>query len=166
MPTGPDTILQCPQLDSNRGRTSASIHNCDIADLRRGSTTRASALPHDVLVQRRRDRRAALKLIRKLLRKQGFAPKIVVTDKLLSYGAAFHRIGPTCHYEQELRKNDRAENSQQETPRAVSGCQVLCVECVLALPLGQMAHVVAPLCHSQFDIGIDKARTQRLAERR
>jgi putative transposase len=43
----------------------------------------------DVLVQPRRDRRAALKLMRKLLRKQGFAPRLVVTDKLRSYGAAF-----------------------------------------------------------------------------
>ena len=42
----------------------------------------------EVLVQRRRDRRAAIKLMRKLLRKQGFAPKMVVTDKLRSYGAA------------------------------------------------------------------------------
>jgi putative transposase len=36
----------------------------------------------DVLVQRRRDTRAALRLMRKLLKKQGFVPKIVVTDKL------------------------------------------------------------------------------------
>jgi len=55
----------------------------------------------DVLVQRRRDRRAAL--IRKLPRKQGFAPKMVVTDKLRSYRAAFHHIRLACHYEQELR---------------------------------------------------------------
>ena len=55
----------------------------------------------DVLVQRRRDRRAAL--IRKLPRKQGFAPKMVVTDKLRSYRAAFHYIRLACHHEQELR---------------------------------------------------------------
>ena len=36
----------------------------------------------DILVQRRRDKRAALRLMRKLLRKQGFAPRLVVTDKL------------------------------------------------------------------------------------
>ncbi len=41
----------------------------------------------DVLVQRRRDKRTALKLMRKLLRKQGFAPSLVVTDKLRSYAA-------------------------------------------------------------------------------
>src|SRR5919205_2300389 len=43
----------------------------------------------DVLVQRRRDKAAALRLVRKLLKKQGFAPAVVVTEKLRSYGAAF-----------------------------------------------------------------------------
>ena len=71
----------------------------------------------DVLVQRRRDRRAAIKLMRKLLRKQGFAPKMVVTDKLRSYGSAFHQIGLACHHEQGLRKNNRAENSHQVVRR-------------------------------------------------
>jgi putative transposase len=44
------------------------------------------------LRQRRRDTRAALRLMRKLLRKQGFAPKLLVTDKLRSYGSAFRRL--------------------------------------------------------------------------
>jgi putative transposase len=57
----------------------------------------------DVLVQRRRDRRAAIKLMRKLLRKQGFAPKTVVTDKLRSYGAAFRHIQLACRHEQGFR---------------------------------------------------------------
>ena len=43
----------------------------------------------DVLVRRRRDRHAALELMRKLLRKQGFAPAEIMTDELRSYGAAF-----------------------------------------------------------------------------
>jgi transposase-like protein len=42
----------------------------------------------DMLVQRRRDTQAALRLMRKLLKKQGFAPKLLVTDKLGSYGSA------------------------------------------------------------------------------
>ena len=42
----------------------------------------------DLLVQRRRDRAAAVELMRKLLKKQGFAPDVLVTDKLRSYGAA------------------------------------------------------------------------------
>ena len=42
----------------------------------------------DLLVQRRRDKAAAEKLMRKLLKKQGYAPTVLVTDKLRSYGAA------------------------------------------------------------------------------
>src|SRR5271169_2781490 len=61
--------------------------------------------------QRRRDARAAAKLMRKLLRKQGFAPKTLVTDKLRSYGAAKAQLGLSARHEQGLRKNNRAENS-------------------------------------------------------
>jgi transposase-like protein len=50
----------------------------------------------DMLVQRRRDQRAALRLMRKLLRKQGFAPKLLTTDKLGSYGSAFRHLRLTC----------------------------------------------------------------------
>jgi transposase-like protein len=46
----------------------------------------------DMLVQRRRDSPAALRLIRKLLKKQGFVPKMLVTDKLRSYGSAFRHL--------------------------------------------------------------------------
>src|SRR5215208_29171 len=67
----------------------------------------------DMLVQRRREKRAALRLMRKLLRKQGFAPKLLTTDKLGSYGAAFRHLGLTCPHEQGLRKNNRAENSHR-----------------------------------------------------
>src|SRR6266566_2964561 len=47
----------------------------------------------EILVQRRRDKRAAVKLMRKLLRKQGFVPKRVTTDRLRSYAAAFQHLG-------------------------------------------------------------------------
>ena len=67
----------------------------------------------DMLVQHRRDCRAALRLMRKLLKKQGFAPKLLVTDKLRSYGAAFRRLRLTCPHEQGLRRNNRAENLHQ-----------------------------------------------------
>src|SRR5215468_4229546 len=69
----------------------------------------------DMLVQRRRDGRAALRLMRKLLKKQGFAPKLLVTDKLRSYGSAL--LGLTCPHEQGLRMNNRAENSHQVVRR-------------------------------------------------
>jgi transposase-like protein len=56
----------------------------------------------DMLVQRRRDTRAALRLIRKLLKKQGLVPKLLVTDKLRSYPSAFRRLRLTCPHEQGL----------------------------------------------------------------
>ena len=49
-----------------------------------------------MLIQRRRDSRAALRLMRKLLKKQGFAPKLLVTDKLRSYASAFRQLRLTC----------------------------------------------------------------------
>src|SRR6267142_913900 len=71
----------------------------------------------DLLVQRRRDSRAAPRRMRKLLRKHGFAPKLLVTAKLRSYAAAFRRLRLTCPHEQGLRKNNRAENSHQPVRR-------------------------------------------------
>ena len=63
-----------------------------------------------------------MKLMRKLLKKQGFAPDVLVTDKLRSYGAAKAEMGlSTCH-EQGLRKNNRAENSHQPIDGASAKC--------------------------------------------
>ncbi len=71
----------------------------------------------DILVQRRRDRAAALKLMRKLLRKQGFAPDVLVTDRLGSYSCARRQLGIRARHEQGVRKNNRAENSHQAVRR-------------------------------------------------
>jgi putative transposase len=70
----------------------------------------------DLLIQPRRDKRAAVRLIRKLLKKQGFAPKVAVTDKLRFYAAAFRALCLTCRHEQGLRMNNR-ENSHQVVRR-------------------------------------------------
>jgi hypothetical protein len=53
-----------------------------------------------MLVQRRRDKRAALRLMRKLLKKQGCTPKLLTTDKLGFYGSAFRHLHLTCRHEQ------------------------------------------------------------------
>ena len=53
----------------------------------------------DVLVQTRRNKRAALKLMRKLLKKYGFVPDKLVTDDLRSYGAAASDLGMTKRHE-------------------------------------------------------------------
>jgi putative transposase len=71
----------------------------------------------DILVQSKRDKAAAIKLMRKLLKKQGFAPSVLVTDKLGSYRAARRELGLSAHHEQGLRKNNRAENSHQVVRR-------------------------------------------------
>jgi len=55
--------------------------------------------------------------MRKLLKKQGFAPKLLVTDKLRSYAAAFRHLRLTCRHEHGLRTNNRAENSHQAMRR-------------------------------------------------
>ena len=46
----------------------------------------------DILVQPRRDKRAALKLIRRLLKKQGIFPASITTDRLASYRAAIRNL--------------------------------------------------------------------------
>ena len=69
----------------------------------------------DILVQSRRDTKAAVRLLRKLIRKQGFAPELLVTDRLGSYGAAIRQLGLSARHDQGLRKNNRAENSHQPT---------------------------------------------------
>jgi putative transposase len=71
----------------------------------------------DLLVQPKRDTAAALRLMRKLLKKQGFAPDELVTDKLGSYGAARRELGLSARHEQGLRKNNRVENSHQPVRR-------------------------------------------------
>ena len=65
----------------------------------------------DVLVQSRRNKKAALKLMRKLLKSQGFCPSAVVTDKLPSYGAALSVLGMKTRHISGGRLNNRAENS-------------------------------------------------------
>jgi putative transposase len=65
----------------------------------------------DILVQRRRNKKAALKLMRKLLKKQGFVPDAFITDKLPSYGAALNNLGLSKRHDFGGRKNNRAENS-------------------------------------------------------
>jgi transposase-like protein len=65
----------------------------------------------DILVQSQRNKKAALKLMRKLLKKQGYAPSEVVTDKLPSYGAALRDLNMTEKHVTGGRSNNRAENS-------------------------------------------------------
>jgi transposase-like protein len=71
----------------------------------------------DVLVQSKRNKHAALKLMRKLLKKYVFVPERLITDDLRSYGAAAHDLGIDSRHERGRWKNNRAENSRQPTRR-------------------------------------------------
>jgi len=71
----------------------------------------------DVLVQSRRNKHAALKLMRKLLRKYGVIPDKIVTDDLRSYRAATRELGISDHHVRGRWRNNRAENSHQPTRR-------------------------------------------------
>ena len=72
----------------------------------------------DALVQKRRNKRAALKLLRKLLKRQGYTPDEIVTDGLPSYGAALETLGcRSRHRPGRLRENNRAENSHLSVRR-------------------------------------------------
>ena len=66
----------------------------------------------DVLVQKRRNKEAALNLLRKLLRNQGIHPETITTDKLASYRAAARDLGLTSrHRPGGMRENNRVENA-------------------------------------------------------
>ena len=71
----------------------------------------------DVLVQSRRNKRAALKLMRKLLKKYGVVPEKLVADDLRSYAAAASDLEITGRHERDQWRNNRAENSHQPTRR-------------------------------------------------
>jgi putative transposase len=69
----------------------------------------------DILVQRRRDARAAKRFFRKLLNGQGSEPRWLITDKLGSYRAARRSVMPSVVHDTRRYANNRAEVSHQPT---------------------------------------------------
>jgi putative transposase len=69
----------------------------------------------DILVQSRRNKHAAKKFFRKLLKGLTDVPRVIITDKLKSYGAAKREILPGVEHRQHRYLNNRAENSPQPT---------------------------------------------------
>jgi putative transposase len=69
----------------------------------------------DILVQSRRNKTAAKKFFRKLLKRLRYVPRVIITDKLKSYGAAKREILPGVEHRQHRYLNNRAENSHQPT---------------------------------------------------
>ncbi|MCX4791733.1 IS6 family transposase [Streptomyces sp. NBC_01221] len=78
----------------------------------------------DILVQNRRDKAAARRFFRRLMKKTRAVPRVIVTDKLRSYGAAHREIMPSVEHRSHKGLNNRAENSHQPTrqcERAMKG---------------------------------------------
>ncbi len=69
----------------------------------------------DILLQSRRNKRAAKKFFRKLLKQQGYVPRLLITDKLRSYSAAQKEVLRSVEHRTGKRENNRAENSHQPT---------------------------------------------------
>ena len=69
----------------------------------------------DILMQRWRDKRGAKKFCRKLLKGLTYVPRVLITDKLGSYGAAKRERLPGVEHRQHRYLNNRAENSPQPT---------------------------------------------------
>ena len=69
----------------------------------------------DILVQSRRNSKAAKRFFKKLLKGQGTVPRLVTTDKLKSYAAAKQKLMPSVEHRQDKGLNNRAENSHQPT---------------------------------------------------
>ena len=69
----------------------------------------------DILVQSRRNKKAATKFFRKLLKGLRYVPRVIITDKLKSYSAARAEVVPSVEHLQEKYQNNRAENSHQPT---------------------------------------------------
>jgi putative transposase len=69
----------------------------------------------DILVQSQRNKKAAKKFFRKLLKGLTYVPRIVITDKLRNYGAAKREILPGVEHHQSRYPNNRCENSHRPT---------------------------------------------------
>jgi putative transposase len=69
----------------------------------------------DILAQPHREQAAAKRFFRQLLKGLQYVPRVLITDKLQSYGAAKAEILPGVEHRQHKRLNNRAENSHQPT---------------------------------------------------
>jgi putative transposase len=71
----------------------------------------------DILVQKRRDGGAATRFFKRLLKGLQYAPRVLVTDKLGSYGVAKRELLPDVEHRKSHYLNNRAENSHRPTRR-------------------------------------------------
>jgi putative transposase len=94
-----------------------SKHTRTLAHLMPSGGVHSTGFVLDALVQSRRNAKAAKPLMRNLLKDQGRSPRVMITDKLRSYGAARRDIMPGVEHRSHRGSNNRAENSHQPIRR-------------------------------------------------
>ena len=114
----------------------------------------------DMLVQSRRDKRAALRLMRKLLKKQGMALEEPVAVRLRAYAAAARELGLAAEHIQGKRKNNRAESSHvpiRRRERKMQGFRspgsaqrFLSTHAAVANTFTTCRHLISARAHRQF----------------
>jgi transposase-like protein len=112
----------------------------------------------EVLVQWKRDKHAAVKLMRKLLKKYGFVPDRLITDDLRSYATAARDLGIEKHHERGRSKNNRVENSHQPTRRRDRKMQGFKSPTISLNPCSRLQHLRRP---TSSDISVDTPQLPR-----
>jgi putative transposase len=90
----------------------------------------------DILVQSRRNKKAAKKFFRKLLRGLRYVPRVVITDQLKSFGVAKREMLPSVEHRQHRYLNNRAENSPTHPPARAAHAAIQIAGSCAAIPLG------------------------------
>jgi putative transposase len=124
----------------------------------------------DMPVQSRRDKHAALRLMRKLLKNQGMVPEELVTDRLRAYGAAARELGLGAEHVQGKRKNNRAEGSHVPIRlrerkmlgfRSLGSAQrFLATHAAVANTFTTCRHPISAASHRQFRADAFRARRE------
>ena len=110
--------IHCPATPHpDRGRYTRNTATREICNRTLWRAVDGHGFVLDVLVQKRRDTKAAKRLMRKLLKKYAMAPRVMITDKLRSYAAAKRDLRCGAEHRQHKGLNNRAENSHQPTRR-------------------------------------------------
>ena len=114
----------------------------------------------NMLVQRHRDKRAALRWLRQLLKTQGTAPEELVTNRLRAYGAAARELGLGAEHIQAKRKKNRAESSHvplRRRERKMQGFRspgsaqrFLAAQAAVANTFTTCRHLISAHTHRQF----------------
>lgn len=121
----------------------------------------------DEIVQRRRNAKAAKRLLTRLLKKRGVAPKHMITDKLRSYAAAKRQVMPQVEHRSHKGLNNRAENSHvplRKRERAMQGFRSPGGLQRFVSIFSAIRNLFVPSCSKRSALNIRSHRLQVMAE--